>query len=160
MNINNKESFLSFTAHWLDDSFKYNHAVLQMKHFPEIYTADNIKKLFRRNFNVAGHRYDQNSRRCARQLQKCEKALDDSVLNGVPCFIHTLQLTINTALKHDAMVQILVKARRIVTHFNDSNQAQSKLRDLQQELNLSDHQLVQDVTTIWNSSPLIRSQFF
>lgn len=80
------------------------------------------------------------------------KAIDDSVFKGVSCFIHTLQLAINTALKHDTMAQILVKSRRIVTHFNHSNQAQSKLRDLQQELNLSNHQLVQDVCTRWNST--------
>ncbi|GBP93767.1 Zinc finger BED domain-containing protein 4 [Eumeta japonica] len=58
------------------------------------------------------------------------------------------------------MAQILVKSRRIVTHFNHSNRAQSKLRDLQQELNLSYHQLVQDVCTRWNSIYYMISRLF
>ncbi|GLV40945.1 hypothetical protein CBL_08519 [Carabus blaptoides fortunei] len=43
-NTNNLESFLSFTAHWLDESYTFRHAVLQMKHFPEQHTAQNIKE--------------------------------------------------------------------------------------------------------------------
>lgn len=151
-NINNKESFLSFTAHWFDDSFKYHHAVLQMKHFPETHTANNIKNCLEEIpalWDVDTTKIHAIVRDNGRNVTK---AIDDSVFKGVPCFIHTLQLAINTALKHDSMAGILVKSRRIVTHFNHSNQAQSKLRDLQQELNLPDHKLVQDVCTRWNST--------
>ena len=43
-NTNNLQSFLSFTAHWLNDNFQLQHAVLQMKHFSGLHTADNIKQ--------------------------------------------------------------------------------------------------------------------
>lgn len=39
----NKTCFLSCTAHWLSEDFKHNHAVLNMKVFPESHTAENIK---------------------------------------------------------------------------------------------------------------------
>lgn len=159
-NINNKESFLSFTAHWFDDSFKYHHAVLQMKHFPETHTANNIKNCLEEIptlWDIDTTKIHAVVRDNGRNVTK---AIDDSVFKGVPCFIHTLQLAINAALKHDTMAQILVKSRRIVTHFNHSNQAQSKLRDLQQALNLSYHQLVQDVCTRWNSTYYMISRLF
>ncbi|GBP85051.1 Zinc finger BED domain-containing protein 4 [Eumeta japonica] len=159
-NINSKERFLSFTAHWFDDSFKYHHAVLQMKHFPETHTANNIKNCLEEIptlWDIDTTKIHAVVRDNGRNVTK---AIDDSVFKGVPCFIHTLQLAINTALKHDTMAQILVKSRRIVTHFNHSNRAQSKLRDLQQELNLSYHQLVQDVCTRWNSTYYIISRLF
>ncbi|XP_073962367.1 zinc finger BED domain-containing protein 4-like [Choristoneura fumiferana] len=159
-NINNKDSFLSFTAHWFDDSFKYHHAVLQMKHFPEAHTAHNIKNCLEEIptlWDIDTTKIHAVVRDNGRNVTK---AIDDSVFKGVPCFINTLQLAINTALKHDTMAQLLVKSRRIVTHFNHSNQAQSKLCDLQRELNLSDHQLVQDVCTRWNSTYYMISRLF
>ena len=40
---NSKKSFLSFTAYCFDNSFKYHHAVFQMKHFRETHTTNRIK---------------------------------------------------------------------------------------------------------------------
>ena len=123
---NNKKSFWSFTAYCFDDSFKYHHAVFQMKHFPETHTANNIKNCFEEIptlWDIDTIKIHAVVRANGRNVTK---AIDDSVFKEVPCFIHTLQLAINTALKHDTMAQILVKSRRIVTHFNHSNQAQSK----------------------------------
>lgn len=46
------------------------------------------------------------------------------------------------------MSQILAKSKLLVTHFHQSDPAQSKLREFWQELNLPDHKLVQDVLII------------
>lgn len=128
-----------------------------MKHFPETHTANTIKNCLEEIPSL----WDIDTTKIHAVVRdngrNVTKAIDDSVFKGVPCFIHTLQLAINTALKHDTMAQILVKSRRIVTHFN---QAQSKLRDLQQELNLSYHQLVQDLCTRWNSTYYMISRLF
>ncbi|GBP84499.1 Zinc finger BED domain-containing protein 4 [Eumeta japonica] len=39
----NNAAFLSFTGHWISENFKLNHAVLNMAHFPELHTSENIK---------------------------------------------------------------------------------------------------------------------
>ncbi|GBP82153.1 Zinc finger BED domain-containing protein 4 [Eumeta japonica] len=39
----NNAAFLSFTGHWISENFKLNHAVLNMAHFPESHTSENIK---------------------------------------------------------------------------------------------------------------------
>lgn len=112
-NINNKESFLSFTAHWIDDSLQYHQAVLQMKHFPETHTVNNIKNCLEEiptlwDIDMAKiHAVVRDNGR------NVTKAIDDSVFKGVPCFIHTIQLAINTALKNNTIAQVLVKSRRI-----------------------------------------------
>lgn len=157
-NINNMESFLSFTAHWFDDSFKFHHAVLQMTHFPETHTAMNIRNCLEEIPTLWDINSDKIHAIVRDNGRNVAKAIDDSIFNGVPCFIHTLQLAIHAALKHDTMSQIIAKSRRIVTHFNHSNIAQSKLRDLRRELHLPDHQLVQDVSTRWNSSYYMMSR--
>lgn len=40
----NNAAFLSFTGHWISENFKLNHAVLNMAHFPESHTSENIKR--------------------------------------------------------------------------------------------------------------------
>jgi len=42
-------------------------------------------------------------------------------------------------------------ARKLVGHFKHSSSATSHLHDSQQEIGLPAHQLLQDVTTRWNS---------
>nr|CAI5858349.1 unnamed protein product [Callosobruchus analis] len=114
-NTNNKESFLNFTAHLFDDSFKYRHAVLHMKYFPETHTANNIKNCLEEIptlWDIDINKIHAVVRDNGRNMTK---AIDDSLFKGIPCLIHTLQLAINTALKHNTMAQILVKSRRIVT---------------------------------------------
>ncbi|CAH1646055.1 unnamed protein product [Spodoptera littoralis] len=80
------------------------------------------------------------------------KAIKESAFEGKGCFIHTLQLAIKAALEVENVSDALISARRIVTHFNHSSTAQQKLKDIQKELHLTEHQLVQDVTTRWNST--------
>lgn len=43
--LNNMLSFLSFTAHWLDENFVLQHRVLQMKHFTGSHSGDNIRNV-------------------------------------------------------------------------------------------------------------------
>lgn len=69
------------------------------------------------------------------------------------CFIHSLQRVIHASMKVQAEVLDMISTgRRIVTHFNHSGVAQEKMLAIQKELNLPQHQLVQDITTRWNST--------
>ena len=69
------------------------------------------------------------------------------------CFIHTLQLSINDPLlSQQAVKTIITTNRNIVSHFNCSPLAISQLTEIQDQLNLEKHKLIQDVTTWWNST--------
>jgi len=71
----------------------------------------------------------------------------------VGCFIHTLQLVIHDCIfKNRDFVEILGKCRKIVGYFSHSSLACSKLKNIQENLKLPIHKLIQDVTTRWNST--------
>lgn len=152
-NSNNVQSFLSYTAHWLDKLYTVKHAVLQMKHFPKQHTAENILKalteiptLWEINPSKIHAIVRDNGRNIV-------KAIADSSFSPVPCLIHTLQLAINDSLTSEKCItEMITHSRRIVTHFHHSGSAQEKLAKIQNEFSLPQHQLIQDVTTHWNST--------
>ncbi|CAG4986856.1 unnamed protein product [Parnassius apollo] len=93
-NTNNKEGFLSFTAHWFDNDMKFRHAVLQMKHFPMSHDAHNIKVCLEEipaSWNISAAKIHAVVRDNERNIAK---AIDESIFKVVPCFIHTMQLAI------------------------------------------------------------------
>lgn len=69
---------------------------------------------------------------------------------GKACFIHTLKRAIYDAFAKMSIITIVV-GRRIVTHLNHSKPAQENLKLIQTKLNAQKHQLIQDVSTYWNS---------
>ena len=149
----NNASFLSFTAHWLSSDFKLEHGVLAMKPFSGTHTGENIAK----ELNAVADRWDI-------EHDKIHLLVHDSGANMVKgvrlaeydsarCFIHMLQRAITESLKVQPEVTTMIAAgRRLVTHFNHSGLAQEKLLVIQKELNLPEHQLVQDINTRWNST--------
>ena len=74
-------------------------------------------------------------------------------LTSLPCLAHSFQLIIKDGvLLQPAVVQLLSCARSLVGHYHCSNVAFNTFRQIQSQLNLSAHVLIQDVTIHWNSS--------
>ncbi|XP_070410531.1 zinc finger BED domain-containing protein 4-like [Nothobranchius furzeri] len=85
-------------------------------------------------------------------------ALEDVAVPSLGCFAHTLQLVVHEGLMSQRCVSdALANSRNIVAHFKHSQLAQSRLEDLQREMQgagttSTPARLVQDVQTRWNSS--------
>lgn len=150
----NHASFLSLTAHWLSPEFTLEHGVLAMKPFVGSHTGESIAK----ELKAIADLWDIPQR-------KINLVVHDSGANMVKvaefksarCFIHSLQLAVNESLKSQPEVmETVAAARRIVTHFNHSGVTQEKLKAIRQEINLPNHQLLQDVSTRWNSTYRLR----
>lgn len=76
-----------------------------------------------------------------------------TAVEGVNCFIHSLQLVVKESiLSQRSVSDIIAKGRKIVTHFSHSSSACSKLKNIQENLKLPTHKLIQDITTRWNST--------
>lgn len=149
----NNESFLSFTAHWISPEFILEHGVLAMKSFPGSHSGINIAK----ELNAITERWNIPQSKLHLLVHDSGsnmiKGVRDAGYDSGRCFIHSLQRAIDHSLKSQPEVQqMIAAARRIVTHFNHSGLAEQKLKSIQQELNLPNHQLVQDVSTRWNST--------
>ena len=76
-----------------------------------------------------------------------------STLPSFGCFAHSLQLVVNNgALSQRAVTELLSTSRKIVGHFCRSSLANNRLREIQSNLGLPLHQLIQDEPTQWNSA--------
>jgi hypothetical protein len=75
----------------------------------------------------------------------------DSSLQSHSCFIHTLQLSISDSRFAQQAIRTTVNINsNTVKHFNHCASAVNKLMEIQEQLNLNKHKLIQDVST-WNS---------
>ena len=82
-----------------------------------------------------------------------EKAMRDATIPSYGCFAHSLQLVVNDGVFVQRSVNdLLAICRRIVGHFKRSTLASEKLKDIQKNLSLPQHNLKQDEPTRWNSS--------
>lgn len=75
----------------------------------------------------------------------------------IPCFAHTLNLCVQSALQH--LGPILSKMKGVVEFFKRSSQANQKLVTMQKQLSLPPLKLKQDVATRWNSTYDMLHQF-
>ncbi len=81
------------------------------------------------------------------------KGLNDVGLPHIGYFAHTLQLVVHDAsLSQRTISDMLAVSRHIIGHFRRSNLAYTRLTDIQKNLGLPLHRLVQDEPTRWNST--------
>ena len=74
-------------------------------------------------------------------------------IKSLSCLAHSLQLIIKDGvLMQPAVQQLLNTARSLVGHYHRSNVAFQTFRQIQSQLKLPEHVLIEDVSTRWNSS--------
>ena len=70
-----------------------------------------------------------------------------------PCLAHTLQLIIKDGIfQQPSVQQLLASSRSLVGFYNRSNTALNTFQQIQAQLGLPNHRLIQDISTRWNSS--------
>ncbi|XP_011403457.1 PREDICTED: zinc finger BED domain-containing protein 1-like [Amphimedon queenslandica] len=71
----------------------------------------------------------------------------------LPCFTHSLNLVVQTTIRNDDhLTHVQQKCKDTVSQFHRSVKSAEKQRDIQKQLSLPEHKLVQEVTTKWNST--------
>jgi len=152
-------SYLTVTTHWLDDYYRRKSAVIALVHLTESKTAENLSKEFLQvlqQWHIPLMKVNPVLRDNGPNIAK---AMRDSAVASIGCLAHTLQLVIKDALFVQKSVEdVLSIARSVVGHFKHSSTAKERLQNLQRTLKLPEHQLVQDVTTRWNSSYMMLLQ--
>ena len=143
------DSLLSYTAHFIIKKFERKQVCLQAV---KSHTGDNIASMI-------------NS--CIRSWGLTEKltcVIRDNAANfvaglrdaDIPNFgslAHTLQLVINDGvLVQQGIQELLGAARKLVGHYKHSTVSFQTLKQMQAQLGVPQHTLLQDVSTRWNSS--------
>ncbi|XP_073691495.1 E3 SUMO-protein ligase ZBED1-like [Garra rufa] len=153
------ESYMTVTAHFIDGDWKAQSLVLETKQIEEAHTGINIAA---RLSEVADTFRIQEQKRVAvvcdnaANMALCVETLKEShkwpEMQGVRCAGHTLQLCINSALKQDPICRAVAASRHLVGHFKKGHKAKTGLKQKQEQQNVPQHELIQDVSTRWNST--------
>ena len=148
------DSFISWTAYYINpESFVREKRVLQVCPFLGSHTAITISEMVTK---LLGAWYIEKSRvhvvirdnaaNMVAGIRECE-------LPAIGCAIHTLQLVVkNSIMIQRTVIDMLARCRKIVGHFKHSSLAYQHLRNIQSQLSLPEHKLIQDEPTCWDST--------
>ncbi|XP_060878631.1 zinc finger BED domain-containing protein 4-like [Metopolophium dirhodum] len=148
----NNESFLSFTCHWISNDMIQHHCVLNVRHFSERHIGLAIKDTLERLLQEWD--LEKKIHLLVRDNGvSIKKGVDDASLCSSGCFLHTIHLLVTESIKSQKSVQdLMIRARKVSTHFHHSSSATDKLKSIQIELGTHPKKLIQDICTRWNSS--------
>ncbi|CAG5052904.1 unnamed protein product [Parnassius apollo] len=144
------EGILSVTCHFFHNE-KLIAPLLEVVKMEGSHNAENIASML----DATLSKWDIRS--------KCEAITTDNAqtminaaaklhIRHIPCFAHTLNLTVSDSFAVTCLDQILKKCKSIVTFFKMSTLASDKLRAIQRELNKPELKVIQEVPTRWNSA--------
>ena len=147
------ESLLSLTAHWFTDTFQHTSITLNASRITGSYTRAYITQKIKEILESWFISTDQVHVIMRDNGSNMVRAMKDASLPDFGYFAHTLQLIVHEAiLSQRAVIDILAICRKIVGQLKHSSLAYVQLHEIQQNLNLPQHQLKQDELTRWNST--------
>lgn len=147
------ESLMSLTCHFIDSDWERKQIVLNVKAMHGSHTGEYISEVF---LSLLRH-WDIDTERVVLVLRDSGANMIKGMrLTEVPdlsCSAHTLQLVVNDGINSQrAVMDIVAKLKSSATHFNHSILAKQRLKDIQKELDLPQHRIIQSVPTRWNST--------
>ena len=148
-----EESFISLTGHILSTDFEHHTVVLRSQHFPDCHTALNITTMINKAlimYEIPKHKIHFI---CSDNAANMTSSLNTIGVTHLPCFLHTLQLVINKSIfEQPGVNSLLIKCKTIVTYYKKSPEAKEKYRNIQIDLGMDQHKLIQDIAIRWNST--------
>lgn len=144
------ESLMSLTCQFIDSDWERKQIVLNVKAMHGSHTGNYISKVFLSLLR----QWDIDTERVVLR-DSSANMIKGMRLTEVPdfsCSAHILQLVVNEGINSQrAVMDIVAKLKSNATHFNHSILAKQHLKDIQKELYLQQHRIIQLVPTRWNS---------
>ena len=149
------ESYLTVTAHYIDNSWELQAFVLETLPFPERHTgvniADKLKGLVERwdimeSVMMVSHDQGSNMKAAMEILH------EECNWKSLHCAAHCLQLCILAGFRINSIDKLLSATKKIVTHFHHSVVALEALKRKQAQMSMSGKKLVTSCVTRWNST--------
>ena len=148
------DGYISLTAHYITPTFQMVHRNLQSCPFPGNHTAINIAELLGKmadNWCI-----DISSQVIAVTTDNAKNITnaitEELMLIMIPCAGHTLNLSVQRGLAVPELSTTLARCRKIVEYFNRSRIDNEELKAKQKQLEIPQHNLIQEVITRWNST--------
>ena len=149
---NSHHSFMSLVAHFIIDSMEKKDLMLRCWKFDESHTAENISS------NILSHiqSWDIEEKLVCVVRDNAANMITGMCVDNIPslsCLAHSLQLIIKDGIfQQPSVQQLLISARSIIGYYHHLNTAFHTFQQMQEQLGLPKHLLIQDVSTCWNSS--------
>ena len=148
---NRLDSYISITAHWLDDDLKLHQAVLTTEETSERHTGVNLKNRIVKCLQEYGIEKAVVAT-VADNGSNVVNALEMLPVPRLGCFAHTLQLAIKVGLKVPAIKKVRGASKHVVKRLKKSSRAATYLRDVQREEGERAYQLIMEIETRLNST--------
>ena len=150
------DSYLTVTIHYLNEEWEMKSVVSGTLPLLESHIADNLATWIKEMVEETGV--------CAKKvvafihdncknIENAGKALESEhgwVSRGCAGLI--LQLCVNAGLQITAIKNVAAAGRRLTTHFRKTEPALRALRSRQKDMRVDSHNLIQDISTRWNST--------
>ena len=143
-------SYLGLTCHLIDNFWMLNSFALGVHEALERHTSDNVSTHIRNIVDKWGF-FEKIFSIGTDNGRNIVKAVSSFPCKHLPCFAHTTQLIIKSAIEETAFDKILAKCHRIVGHFKHSPANNMELHENQIDLDLPEESLIQHVVTRWHS---------
>ena len=125
---------------------------------PERHTAKHIAERLQesvKHFNIDERNISAIVQDNARNIKLAVQKLG---WQDVPCFVHTLQLGVNSGLDSSQISRLIAIERKLVGYFKRSAVSMTALKKKQQQMNIPQHHLLRDVATRWNSTYFMKER--
>uniref|UniRef100_A0A1A8QR33 HAT C-terminal dimerisation domain-containing protein n=1 Tax=Nothobranchius rachovii TaxID=451742 RepID=A0A1A8QR33_9TELE len=145
------ESYVTITAHHINDEWILQSHVLQTRAMHETHTGEHIAALLKETVTEWG----LNTKKVVIVTDNAPNMAVAARLAGmthIQCFAHSLNLASQKALKTQSVIRLLGRVRRVTGFFRRSTTASDQLKQKQRLLQLPAHRLITDIITRWNSS--------
>ncbi|XP_065639326.1 zinc finger BED domain-containing protein 4-like [Hydra vulgaris] len=157
------QSYYSLTARFVTHEFTVKHVILQVTHFPESHTGHNISKFINEALQSWEIPHEKIHAVLSDNAANVMAVIKESNLGDkhLPCLIHTLQLCIQKKIFREQRTasDTIAVFRALAGHFHHSSSAVAKLKEIQSQLKLPEHNIIQDVSTRWNSTYYMLERF-
>lgn len=147
------------TAHWINNEWNLNHAVIAFQRFPHPHTGLQIQKAtykILQDFSIATKALaitiDNGAKQVA-AMKLLTTTLSSELqvdFNVIRCGAHSIALVVNTALEKIRM--IINKVRAFIVEIRKSPKKEQRLSTFATNLHVKYKKLIRDVKTRWNST--------
>ena len=146
----NDTSLLSLTAHWINNSFEKQSAVLHAQSLEMAHTGEYIASCISTMLDKWDISHNCVHLVLSDNASNMVKAMQDASLPHFGCFAHSLQVVVKDGLlSQRAIADITAVVRALLDRLSI---ASHNLTRIQQSLGIPQHKLKQEVATRWNST--------
>ncbi|XP_049831115.1 E3 SUMO-protein ligase ZBED1-like [Schistocerca gregaria] len=149
------EAYIAVTGHFINTNWNLKALVLET--FPEKHTTLNISEALDNvisKWNIENKVVsitNDNASNMTAAVQLIHSGNID--MQHVPCLAHTINLVVKSSLNSNSELCIMrEKARKIVSYFKTSCNANEKIHEIQDLMKKPVHKLIQETATRWNST--------